>query len=271
MDTLIFACIGLFVGAAGGLFGIGGGIVLIPLLSEVFGPDQHKYQAASMVVGFFVTTPAAYQHFRAGAIDGQSVRRLLPIAGVSVVGGVLLSEAPFFAGDGEAYLRLLFGAFLLYSAVVEGFKIFRRMLSPESFSPREKAASTSWLAAAMIAVPTGLVAGLLGVGGGIIAIPLQRRLLGIDLRRAIANSATIIIATALIGSFTKNYAYALDRVDGLAPLVIAGGVVPTAIVGSLVGSRLTHVVPVRALKGLFLVVLLVAAVRICYFALRSLG
>ena len=42
METLIFAGIGLVVGLAGGLFGIGGGIVLIPVLGEIFGPDQHK-------------------------------------------------------------------------------------------------------------------------------------------------------------------------------------------------------------------------------------
>jgi uncharacterized protein len=223
-----------------------------------------------MVVGFFVTTPAAFQHFRAGAIDVGSVRRLLPIAAISVIAGVLCSEAPLFAGEGEAYLRLIFGTFLLYSAVVEGVKIARRRFGGP-MATKAAIEETTWSAAAMIAIPTGLVAGLLGVGGGIIAIPLQRRILGIDLRRAIGNSATIIIATALIGSFTKNYAYITTEENGFAPLAIAAGVAPTAIIGSLIGSRLTHVVPVRALKGLFLVVLLIAAVRICYFAIQSLG
>lgn len=259
------------MGLAGGLFGIGGGIVLIPALTEIFGPYQHKYQAASMIVGFFVTTPAVYQHFRAGAIDLGSARRFLPIAAVAVVGGVLLSEVPFFSGDGEAYLRLVFGAFLLYSAAAEGIKIARRILRPGAVASKKEAKSTTWSAAALIAVPTGLVAGLLGVGGGIIAVPLQRRLLGIDLRSAIANSATIIIATALVGSITKNYAYIAGGEGGLAPLKIAAGVVPTAVIGSLIGSKLTHVLPVRALKGLFLVLLVIAAVRICYFAIKSLG
>jgi len=271
METLIFAGIGLVVGLAGGLFGIGGGIVLIPALTEIFGPHQHKYQAASMIVGFFVTTPAVYQHFRAGAIDLGSVGRFLPIAAVAVIGGVLMSEAAIFSGAGEAYLRLIFGTFLLYSAVTEGTKILLRILKPEPFAPKKDPKSTTWSAAALVAVPTGLVAGLLGVGGGIIAVPLQRRLLGTDLRRAIANSATIIIATALIGSITKNYAYITGSENGLAPLKIAAAVVPTAVIGSLIGSRLTYVVPVRALKGLFLVLLLIAAVRICYFAIASLG
>jgi len=224
-----------------------------------------------MIVGFFVTTPAVVQHFRAKAIDRASVRRLLPIAAVAVVGGVFVSEARVFSGSGEAYLRLIFAAFLFYSAAIEAVKLLHRMFHPGSLTGSEEVRPTTWPVAAMIAVPTGLIAGLLGVGGGILAVPLQRRLLKNDLRSAIANSATMIIATAMVGSITKNYAYIVADARGIAPLKIAAGIAPAAMIGSLVGSRLTHVVPVRALKCLFLALLVIAAVRIGYFAVTSLG
>ncbi|MCH9003289.1 MAG: TSUP family transporter, partial [Planctomycetes bacterium] len=61
--------IGLFTGVVGGLLGVGGSIVMIPAMTEVIGPDQHLYQAAAMIVNFFVVVPAVYQHRKAGAID----------------------------------------------------------------------------------------------------------------------------------------------------------------------------------------------------------
>ena len=92
MDALWLALIGLLAGACGGLLGIGGGIVMIPAMTEVFGPDQHLYQAAAMIVNFFVVVPAVYQHVRAGAVDRSAVRRLIPLGPVAVVAGVALSE-----------------------------------------------------------------------------------------------------------------------------------------------------------------------------------
>ena len=124
--------------------------------------------------------------------------------------------------------------------------------------------------AALVALPTGFLAGLLGIGGGLLAVPLQRRLLRIPIRTAIANSATIIIATSLIGAFVKNYAYATWHAQWTAPLTLAAVLIPTAIVGSLGGSRLTHRLPVRAIKLAFLVLLVLASVRLMYKASQSI-
>jgi len=224
-----------------------------------------------MIVGFFVTTPAVYQHIRAGAIDTKTIRKLIPLAGVAVLIGVAISEAGVFAGDGEAYLRIIFAVFLVYSAAVEGAKLLHKRITKRDLEADRPKREATWSAAAAIALPTGIIAGLLGVGGGIVAVPLQRRLLGINLRHAIANSAALIIATALIGACAKNYAYITDGENGIEPVKIAASVAPTAIIGSLIGSRLTHAVPTKALKGLFLLLLLIAAARIGFFALRSLG
>ena len=91
--------IGLLCGLTGGLLGIGGSIVMIPAVTELLGPDQHLYQAAAMILTFFVATPAVLQHARAGAIQAATVRRIIPPALVAVVAGVALSELPLFAGE----------------------------------------------------------------------------------------------------------------------------------------------------------------------------
>lgn len=291
LETL--SIVGLFVGLAGGLFGIGGGIVLIPALNELFGPDQHRYQAAALIVNFFVAVPAVYQHVRVGAIAWPTVIRLLPIVVIGVLLGVALSELALFAGDGEAWLRLIFAAFLLLAAGAEGIRLIpgkppagailhdsptfpagddREQIVSDEYPSATSASAPPLTPARILAIagPTGLIAGLLGVGGGVVAVPLQRRLLQIPIRRAIANSAAMIIGTSFLGAITKNAAYVAEHQGSTDAVVLALMVAPTAVIGSLIGSRSAHRLPVRWLKILFIALLLFAAARMAVGALNDL-
>jgi len=246
---------------------------MIPAMTELLGPDQHLYQAAAMIMNFFVVVPAVFQHRRAGAIDSATVVRLVPLAVVAVVVGVGVSELRIFAGVGEVYLRGLFGLFLFFVAGCELYRLFRPR------DPRPGAADVAgatgatmgWGHASLVAIPTGLVAGLLGIGGGVLAVPLQRRFLRVPMRVAIANSATVIIATSLIGSGVKNYAYLTEHEYSAEPIRLAAVLIPTAIIGSLIGSRLTHQLPIRFVKAAFFVLLALAAARFTYQAAVSLS
>ncbi len=283
VELIALAVIGLVAGVLGGLLGIGGSIIMIPAMIEVLGPDQHLYQAAALIVNFFVVVPAVYQHNRAKAVELSTVLKLIPLAILAVLVGVGISELPLFADEGEAYLRMLFGLFLFFVAGSDLYRLLRRSghapdVSREAVRNAGAHASTGiarrgrirWLTTAAVALPTGLVSGLLGVGGGVMAVPLQRRFLGIPIRTAIANSATIIIATALVGATAKNYAYVTGHSGSLAPFRLAVVLIPTAIVGSLVGAKLTHRLPLNVVKIAFFVVMLLAAVRLTYKALQSL-
>jgi len=280
-ELLISGVIGLFTGLVGGMLGVGGSIVMIPAMTELLGPDQHLYQAAAMIVNFFVVVPAVYQHRRARAIDMATISRILPLASLSVVLGVGISELSLFAGAGEVYLRGLFGLFLFLIAVTDLYRLCRRhqhnvgalagqgrrtLSSSVSGEPKRM----QWRFAAVVAVPTGLVAGLLGVGGGVMAVPLQRRLLRVPVTAAIAGSATIIIATSFVGAIVKNYAY-ITRHDGdVSSLTLAAIVIPTAVIGSLIGSALTHRVAVRIVRAGFFLLLLLASLRFMYTAVCSM-
>lgn len=268
MNVGILALVGLIVGAVGGMFGVGGSIVLIPALSEVLGPNQHLYQSAAMIVNLFVSLPAIHQHRKAGAIDPATVRRIIPAALAAVLAGVTVSELRIFSGTGEAYLRLIFGVFLFLCAAYDVYRISRR--GEPQIAPRDE---PDWKLTALVALPTGFAAGLLGVGGGILAVPLQRRFLGIPIRNAIANSAAIIVATSIVGALYKNIAYANDpAVTGRTdPIILALILIPTAMVGSLIGSRLTHTVPTRIVKGAFVILLLISSIRMIQTALASLA
>jgi uncharacterized membrane protein YfcA len=266
MDMALLVVMGAVSGAFGGMLGIGGSIVLIPLLTEFLGPDQHRYQAAAMIMNFFVAVPAVYQHRKAGAIRLAAVLRLVPLAVLGVLAGVALSETGLFAGTREANLRVLFGVFLLVACGYELFRLWRREKEPDAEPSRSVA---GWRFAAAVAVPTGLVAGLLGVGGGVMAVPLQRRLLGTPTRQAVANSAAVIVATSLVGSILKNCAYAVETHGSLDALKLGFILAPAAILGSLTGSLLTHRLPIPVVKAVFLVVLGIAGARILHEALSS--
>ncbi len=271
MDLLQLVIVGLFVGVVGGMFGVGGGIILIPALNEVLGPNQHVYQSTAMIVNLFVAMPAVYQHHCVKAIQVATVMRIVPMAIVSVVAGVAVSELGVFAGRGEAYLRGLFGFFLFGCAV---YDIYRSLRAPDATTPMSDGAVAvapfRWPVLAAVALPTGFASGLLGVGGGILAVPLQRRFLHISIRTAIANSAGIIVATSLVGALAKNYAVMSTAENSGEPLLLASVLIPTAVAGSLVGSRLTHHVPVRFVKVAFNLLLLLAAVRLTQGAITSL-
>lgn len=274
LEPVALIVIGLAAGLAGGLLGIGGSLVIIPALTELLGPDQHLYQSAAMIVNFFVAIPAVNQHRRVGAVEPATVRRIIPIAVSAVVVGVLVSESSLFAGRYEMYLCGLFGMFLFCVSGLELRGVSRRNDAPASAlnetpdKPR-KNSRMSWRTAVAVAVPTGFVAGLLGVGGGVLAVPLQRHFLNIPLRTAIANSAAIIIATSLVGAVVKNHNYLIEHDDSLRSFALAVMLIPPAMLGSMVGSRLTHRLPIQHLKTAFLLFLLLAAMRLTYTAARS--
>ncbi len=269
MEITTLIVVGLCVGFVGGLFGVGGGIILIPALHEVLGPDQHLYQSTAMIVNLFVALPALHQHRCAKAIEFRTVARMVPLAVPGVLLGVGVSEMRVFAGEGEAWLRALFGLFLLACATYDVYRLCRRTDGADDSS--EARAPMSWSALALVALPTGFASGLLGIGGGILAVPLQRRFLHLPIRTAIANSAAVILPTSLVGAIFKNYAYLSDGDATAAPIRLALVLIPTAVVGSLFGSRLTHRLPVRLVKSSFVLLLLVSGIRLIQAAASSIS
>lgn len=273
MDQLTIAIIGLLVGIVGGMFGIGGSIILIPALTEFRGPNQHLYQATAMIMNFFVSVPAVYQHWRARAIDAGTIIRLVPLSIVFVAVGVAVSESRVFAGSGEAYLRGLFGVFLFACGLAEIYRAYR----PRSTVQKETADYSQFNAApaltlptvAAIAAPTGFVSGLLGIGGGTLGVPLQRRFLHMPLPIAIANSTALVAATAIFGGIIKNYAYYSEHGTARQPILLAAILAPTAILGSLIGARLTHRVQLKTLRTLFIILLMVASIRLINGAISA--
>lgn len=255
-EILVAVVLGLFAGFAGGLAGIGGSLIMLPGLALLLGKGdaqtQHLYMAAAMPVNALVALPATRQHFLRGAIDRRIVTLLVPATAVAVVVGVLFSNR-LEGSTLRSILALFIGVYCamnLWRAVRPSGKI--------EIEPGHGRAS----AIVGTGVATGLVAGLLGLGGGVVMVPALQVFARLDVRRAIAASAATMCVTAIIGAAVKlgtlpQHGFSIN--DALALSTAMG---PSAILGSWVGATLTHVLPIRWVRITVSVILLAAAAKL---------
>lgn len=220
------------------------------------GHDQHLVQAAAMITNVFVAAPSVLAHWRARAIMKPVVVVLVPSALAGIIAGVAVSNSSAFARENGVYLGLVLAMFLVYVVVYNTMRLFQKTDLEKGFD--ENARLPAWKVAA-VGLPMGLMAGLLGVGGGAICVPLQQFVLRLPLRRAIANSATTIVFSSILGAVYKNVTLPSHDITIEASLRLAALLIPTAILGGFVGGKLTHLVPKQTLRLVFILFMAVVA------------
>lgn len=249
--------IGLAAGLLGGMLGVGGGIVMIPALVLVlgenhYGPDSfHLYKLASIATSIVVSLPATVRHARARAVVYRMLPSILLLAGLGVVAGVV--AASLLRGELTHVLRRFFGGFLVAVVLFNVYQARAVAHAEAAIVETCPVPQRQGLLGMLVGLPTGIIAGLLGVGGGIWAVPVQRLFLGVRLRYAIANSSFTIVVVSAVTAVTQSLAIAqkmpsLRVGDGwLLALVLA----PGAVVGGWCGASLTHWLPTRWLRLAF--------------------
>lgn len=253
--------IGVCAGAIGGLAGIGGSMVMIPGLGFILGYEgpehhrQHLFMASAMMVNVMVALPATMQHQRAGVVRRDIVRVVMPTMAAAIIVGAMLSNRV----DGHI-LTLILAGFIAAYCGMNLWKIAQDALrrTPEP-PPRRERLSTARLAAT--GVTAGLVGGLLGLGGGVVMVPMLQLLGGVPLRMAIGTSAAVMCLTGAIGAGVKLAglnAHGQSISDAVQLAVVMG---PGAMAGAMLGARLTHWMPLTAVRAVISVLLLAAAVR----------
>lgn len=251
------------MGLLGGLLGIGGAVFMIPAMTFVFGEDQHLYQAASMICIFFVSSASMIAHHKAKLISKKVLMRLVPMAMVGIVAGVALSNSPIFKGTNDYLLARVFGGFLAYVAIYNGIRLYRSITqktppAETEDTPAEPKTKLSWL----VGLVTGLGSGLLGIGAGTVATPLQQLMLKSPMKRAMSHSATLIVCISWLGATYKNWTLAQHGIEFTESLKIAICIIPGAIIGGAVGGHLMHTLPKNIVRAVFILVCILAAVKL---------
>lgn len=250
-----FLLLGLITGIPAGMFGIGGGLVLVPVLVWLFAQmafdSQYLVQAAiGTSLGAIIPTAmlSARAHHRRGGVHTPSVRRLLP----PIILGAMLGAWLATQIDGRALARI-FGAFEILIALW--------LLLSVRPPTRPEAGRAAWIAAG---TGIGAVSALIGIAGGTLTTPFLLSQ-GREIRQAIGTAAALGIPIAIAGSLV--YALPALTQPGLeTPDWSVGHLYFPAIVGIALGAAvsvragvwLTHRLPVLALRRGFAGLLILA-------------
>ncbi len=270
LELLVFLA-ALLAGSFGALVGVGGGLVLVPVLSTFLGVDLHTAIGVSLLGVLAVSTTAAPSYLRRGLVDRRiGIALLVATALGGIAGGYiagLLSDV-VLAGVFAAVLVLVaVQMFLsrgsqLAEVVDEPGRLEFDWSYVEPTTGEEVAYRVRNLGSgAAVSVGAGALSGLLGVGGGIVNVPTMNVLMGIPIRVATTTSTYMLAPTAAASAVLY-----LSRGD-IQPL-IAAPVVVGVMIGARLGARVSHRVPHQALTVLFV---LVAAVLALQMTLRALG
>jgi uncharacterized membrane protein YfcA len=260
LDLWVFGGLGLLAGTLSGLFGIGGGMVIVPGLLYVFQvmdlPSvsvMHLAGGTSMAIMIFTALASVGSHHRRGDVQWPLVRRILPAIAIGVLSGKVLSNHL-----NTYWLEVCFGLFLVVVAAKILLNWFPAPDPPRTPGP--------WWTHGVGTV-LGLKSGLLGIGGGAISVPFLLHS-GLSMGQASGTSASFSLPIALIGTMTcltlvppgGSFPGTWGTIYWPAVLLVA----PFTMLGAPLGTRLCHLVPAKSLKRLFALFLLFLGLRLLW-------
>ncbi|MFJ9561186.1 sulfite exporter TauE/SafE family protein [Streptomyces fuscichromogenes] len=250
MSVLLFALgAGAVTGLALGALGGGGSVLAVPALIYLLGFTPAAATTASLVVVTVTSATALVGHAREGAVRWRA-GAVFAAAGIvpAAVGGVLSRQLP---------AALLTGAFAVLAAVAAV-----RMLRPSPVGSPETPVRARASRVAGAGAGLGAVTGVLGVGGGFLAVPSLVNVVGLRMRAAVGTSLLVITINSLTALAARSGTAA--DVDWSAVGPFAGA----AILGAWDGRRLAARLSAGTLQRLFAYALLAVAVFMLADAVR---
>lgn len=253
---LMYVALGAFAGVLAGLLGVGGGIVIVPVLTFIFTaqhlPEAHILHLAlgtSLASIMFTSISSLRAHHGRGAVDWTVVRR--------ISAGILLGT---FGGSWIAaqlstnFLKTFFVVFLYWVAA--------QMLL--NIKPRPHRQLPGWRAMSGVGGMIGGVSSLVGIGGGTMTVPFLVWC-NVAIHRAIGTSAAVGFPIALAGAL----GYMVNGLSVPLPQYSLGFVYLPALLGvsamsmltAPIGAKLAHTLPIDKLKKIFALLLIVMGTK----------
>ncbi|HEX9691049.1 MAG TPA: sulfite exporter TauE/SafE family protein [Gemmatimonadales bacterium] len=247
---LTFLVIGFTAGGIGALLGVGGGIILVPGLILAGGLPFTSAVGTSLVCIVATSSTATAEYLRQQRVD---LGLGLEMQWYTVLGAV---AASLVAASIPA--QPLYAAFAILLAVT-AVRMWPRTPGRTS-GPTTHVVDRRWVAGA--GVGAGSVAGLLGIGGGILNVPILHLMLGVPFDRAVATSVYIIGITVASGS-------AVYLMRGDVEIGAAGATLLGVMVGAALAARWGRQLNQRAVKMAFALLLLYVAARMAETAVSG--
>ncbi len=222
--------IGLAAGVFGGLIGVGGGAVMIPLMVRFFKFSQHQGHGTSLMALVFTgLAGAATYYFKGSAVDLWSAALLAASAMLTARFGALYAHAlP------EWRLKRAFGFFLIFISLL---LLSKPYLLHVAFIPHHVSGWSQAVVLLATGVFTGFFSGMMGIGGGSIMVAAMVLFAGFSQYTAQGSSLLAMVPAAMVGSYTH---WRLGNVVlGVLPWIV-GGIIVGTYFGSSLALRLSE-------------------------------
>ena len=242
--------VGLAAGFMSGLFGVGGGVVIVPLLLIVAAFPAKLATGTSLSAIAPISVSGVVGYATGGEVDWV-VALFLAVGAIAgaVIGTRLLVRisAPL--------LQILFAGAMVATAV-------RLVVADADPSGRGHLTVLLAVALVLLGLASGVLAGLLGVGGGIVIVPALTLLVGVPLVLAKGTSLAVILPTAVIGTLRNRR----TELTALRPAAVVG---VAGIVSAFAGSKLSLHLDADISRTLFALLLVVVALRLARTGLQG--
>lgn len=258
---------GFIAGIASGLFGIGGGVVIVPVLMvflRLTAPEAISTSLAALLLPVAILGVLTY--YRAKLID---IRAALLIAFGLVLTNALGALATLWIDDiNPDLMKRIYGVFLIYMSwrFIEPRRLYRwyvlerftRVTTSIKLDAPPPAPEVAWQILFGIGLFAGFLSGLFGIGGGVVIVPALAIGFGYDQKRAVATSlAALMLPVGLPGVLVYHH-------DGILDIGVAAMVAIGILFGSIVGARIALNTSSEDMRRWYGIFLLFAAVRFIF-------
>lgn len=243
---LLNTALGAGLGFAGGLLGIGGGLIAIPVLAWLYGMDQHLAQGTALVMIVPNVLIGFFRYHQKHRID------LRAVAAISVFSMLAAYVAGRLAsGIDSGVLRIAFALFLIALALYFGGGVLRRArggAEAPALAPRQMTRS----ALPLLGIASGAMSGIFTIGGGLVVVPALVSLFRMEQTRAQGTALALVVPSSAIALFA--YAQGQHVAWDVGVPMAVGGIATVSA-----GVALAYRFPAARLRLLFCAVLLVTA------------
>lgn len=242
--------VGIVAGLTSGLFGVGGGVVIVPALVALARFDQRLAHGTSLTAILPISLSGTLGYGLAGEVAwGPAIPIAIGAVAGALVGSQLLARLPLRS------LRLGFAAVMLVSAI-------RMVVAvPEGTGPGavELVDVFAYLA---LGVASGVLAGVMGVGGGIIMVPILTFVAGFPLVLAKGTSLAVIVPTSIVATLRNRQ---------LGTTAVSAGMIVgvTGIVSAYLGTQIALVLDTAIAAGLFALLLAAVGLQLAFTSRKA--
>jgi hypothetical protein len=241
MSLLLLSLGGITAGIFGGLLGIGGGILIMPILRFVMGLEPAYAAGTCVVAVFFTTLSGSLKHFKLGHIDFRSI---LPVILSGLLSTLIFSLLFYYLSNKDIWLDVATGVVFSFVALRMIWEGISGYLERGPITDSGASIEGSFFAKTTIGGLAGILPGLLGIGTGAVLVPAFAFTLNAPIKIAIGSSLACFSLNAFASSLLK-LSQGFVQVNMLIPLCLG------TIIGARIGATLNGKLNSPFLKVLF--------------------